>query len=436
MNSSDLAISRNSTLPFYYGWVMLPLAMLALAATAVGQTFGISTFNAPIRESLNLSHTQLAGAYLMGTLLGAIPITYFGRLMDRWGLRTTMLATLILLAGACLVLSVSMNWFMLLVAFCFLRMLGPGTLAMLSGNTLAFWFDRRLGLVEAFRKIAISVAMGTVPAINLWLLTFLDWRETYALWACVILVGLVPLFVCLFQSRPEDVGQSIDHGLDETKSESIQLNGLTLHESMRTFAFWAITFGAGLNALVMTAVVFNLTPVLAERGLSEWDHARFMSVLAACMAITQFIGGVLADYVPPKPLMIAGHLGLAGGLVLLYQSDSSATALLAGGLLGTGQGTFFGISHPLWARRFGRRHLGQITGFAMTTMVVSSSGGPFAMGLIKDWQGSFDLSLILFAVMPLPVIVFTLLARMPDPRDQDMKFDSQETSAEVELSKV
>ena len=34
-------------LPFYYGWVMLPIAMLAAIATSPGQTFGVSILTPP-----------------------------------------------------------------------------------------------------------------------------------------------------------------------------------------------------------------------------------------------------------------------------------------------------------------------------------------------------------------------------------------------------
>ena len=43
-------------------------AMLAMIATSPGQTFGISIFNPSFRLSLGLSHSQLTGAYMIGTL--------------------------------------------------------------------------------------------------------------------------------------------------------------------------------------------------------------------------------------------------------------------------------------------------------------------------------------------------------------------------------
>ena len=72
-------------LPFYYGWVMLPIAILAQAATAPGQTLGVSIFNPSFQGALGVSLSQLTGAYMVGTLIAAVPQPYIGGLMDRFG---------------------------------------------------------------------------------------------------------------------------------------------------------------------------------------------------------------------------------------------------------------------------------------------------------------------------------------------------------------
>ena len=64
---------------------MLGVTTLTDICTAPGQTYGISAFNGSFRESLNLSNTQLTGAYMLGTLLASFPMTYVGVLFDRYG---------------------------------------------------------------------------------------------------------------------------------------------------------------------------------------------------------------------------------------------------------------------------------------------------------------------------------------------------------------
>lgn len=396
---------------FYYGWVMLPLSMLTLLATSVGQTYGISAFNKEIGHSLTLTETELAKAYMLGTILGALPISWFGYLMDRYGLRRTVLSTISLLSLACFCLAMAQNFTTLVLAFCFLRMLGPGTLAMLSGNMLAFWFQRRLGTVESLRKLSLSVAMGGVPALNYWLLKSFSWQQVQWLWGGVIWLGLFPLFFFLFRNRPEEVGQSLESRKKFAPDQILPTHvGLSLQEAVKTSAFWALTLGGALFALVMTAIVFNRISILESQGLEEWQSAMMMTVLSTAWAMTQFLSGYLVDRMPAKPLMILGHIFFASGIFCLAKTDSTMLVVIAGMLMGIGQGFYSGASHPLWARQFGTRHLGKITGVWMTMMVAASASGPYLAGLVRDFTGSFHVSLIIFSLIPLPVILQTLLA--------------------------
>lgn len=403
----------------YYGWLMLPLSMAALIASSPGQTFGISIFNEPMRLSLGLSHGQMAAAYTLGTLLGAIPITFIGRQMDRHGLRRTLLAVVSLFSLACVGTSLVQGWLTLVGGFCFLRMLGPGALALLSGNTLAFWFERRLGMVEGLRQVGMAVAMASIPALNLWLVSQWGWRGAYGLLGAFIWLLLFPLTTLLFRNRPSDVGQQID-GIDTPgpgsplKQNAVDAYwGFTLGETLRMPVFWTVTIGTATFSLIHTAIFFCMVPMFQERGLSAGDVAASLTVFAVCLAVMQLVGGMLADRVRASFLISTGLVGLAMTVLLLLVANSQAMALLAGGALGVSQGIFFGATHPLWARYFGRRHLGKIRGMLMTVNVACSSLGPLFAGVTRDWQGDFTLALIVFAIAPLPIAACSFLVAPP-----------------------
>ena len=94
---------RNAaTKRLYYGWIMVPLAMAVMVCSAPGQTYGFMSFNSSLRESLRLSQTEFSGIYLLATLCAAIPLSYLGRLTDRFGLKRSMLTSIAAMAGVCL----------------------------------------------------------------------------------------------------------------------------------------------------------------------------------------------------------------------------------------------------------------------------------------------------------------------------------------------
>lgn len=197
-------------LPFYYGWVMLPIAMLAAIATGPGQTFGVSVFNPSLRLTLGLSHSQLTGAYMIGTLLAALPQPYIGSLMDRFGIRRVMFVIVILLGLACIFMSQVQGLLMLFLAFFLLRLLGQGALTLLATNTLAMWFQVRLGTVAGIMNAGVAGSIALIPPMILVLINQVGWRGAYATLGVLVWLVMLPLLLLFYRNRPEDVGQSLD----------------------------------------------------------------------------------------------------------------------------------------------------------------------------------------------------------------------------------
>ena len=82
-------------------------------------------------------------------------------------------------------------------------------------------------------------------------------------------------------------------------------------------------------------------------------------------------------------------------------------------LLGVTQGLLGIVSGTLWARYYGRVHLGKIRGSVFTAGVVGSSLGPFIMGLLYDTFGSYTLSLWIFIGLLVPMVVAAAFATQP-----------------------
>lgn len=413
---------------FYYGWIMLPLAMLALAASAPGQTYGVMIFNEHIRTSLQLSHSQLAFAYTLGTIIGCLPITFFGSLMDRYGLRRTILVMLCLFSLACGLMSLVSNWFMLLAGFTFLRMLGPGALAFLSSNTLSFWFDRKLGTVEGIRSTGTALSMMIAPILGLFLLQQFGWQKAYLALGGLIACGLLPAFWYLFRNSPSEFGRGLD-GVEVIQRDEVEKShaavkhpqvDFTLAEAIRTPAFWIFGSSKAMYALIQTAFFFSLVPILTERGFGETEAASLTTIFGTTLIVMQMVGGALADRFPPTALLFVGLSFFSTGLALVSFASTGGMLLLAGVLFGCGQGTFFGAMQPIWARCYGRTHLGKIRGFLMTMMVGSSSIGPLVAGVTFDMWGSFSPAMYAFTLAPIPLAILCLLAPLPSKREAEV----------------
>lgn len=414
--SHDPIVTR---VPFFYGWAMLPIALVGQIATSPGQTYGIAAFNDSFRLGLGLSHTQLTGAYMLGTLLASLPMSYLGGLMDRHGIRRTMMCVVLLFGATCIATSQVTGLFTLFLAFLMLRMLGQGALSLLSSNTLAMWFHDRLGTAAGIMSAGAALAIAVIPSLHLHLIDRFGWRWAYAMLGLAVWVLMLPLLAIFYRNRPEDVGQLPDGAarppvddVGESASASIP-QGMTLSQATSTRAYWILLSMNVVWALVGTAIIFNMVPLFASRGLTKADVAVFFFIYAICMAAMQFAGGLLADRFRLNVLLLLAMAGMTATLVFLTGVETRSASWRFAMAFGTSQGLFSVIGHTVWARYFGRVHLGKIRGTIWTGCVAGSAVGPFVMGAVKDLSGVYNPALWMFVVVYALLTVAALFATPP-----------------------
>ena len=402
---------------FYYGWIILPISTLAAFFTSPGQTFMVSVFNPSLREVLDLSLSQLTGAYMLGTVLASLPQSYIGQWADRVGIRKMLFLIISLVSLACVFISQVNSLLMLFFAFLFLRMFGQGALELLSVNMLPMWFRNRLGSVSGIKNVALNLMIGLVPVGVLALIGQVGWRTTYLLAGATVFTVLMPLVYFFYINRPEEIGQNIDGDSPITTSRSavgtLPEYEFTLKEAMRTRAYWILTLSWFAWAAIATAITFNLLPIFTAKGLTEQQAAASFTILMVASAIFQIFGGVVADRVQLR-WMAFGALGLYGLAVgtLIYLPGGSVV-LVYTLILGLAQGLFGGLGNTVWVRYFGREHLGKIRGSVWTAAVAGSSIGPFLMGVSYDQSGNFFISLMVIALILFALSIAGLWATPP-----------------------
>jgi sugar phosphate permease len=402
-------------LPFFYGYLMLPLAMLMQLGTSPGQTFAVSAFTPALLDSLQLTQSRLGLAYMLGTLMAAVPLIYIGPAADRHGLKRISSIVIFALAGACLFASFVNGFYGLLVAFFFLRFLGQGALTLLSSNTTAMWFRSRIGRVSAFLSIGSAVAFAWLPEWLSGCIDQLGWRITYQCLAGLLLVVLLPMILLLYRNRPEDLGQFVDGRTEDPKprvrrdditggSES-DPDSLTLAQAARTKSYYILGLSNIIWAMAGTGVLFYLFTLCQERGLPDGTADRLFKILGLTMLAMQLSGGILADFMRLDRLLGIGTVLVAVSLFWLYLDPSVIGAQGFAALFGGGQGMLISVSGVAWVRFYGRSHLGRIRGAVWCGTVAGSGCGPLLMGSVKDATGSYDLAILCFAVAMTPLAI-------------------------------
>src|SRR5687767_15525386 len=91
-------------LPFYYGWVNLSVAALAMVGTLPGRTQGLGLITEPLLASLQMDRVLFARINFWATLIGALFCLGVGRFIDRFGSRMVLTVVTIALAAVVLLM--------------------------------------------------------------------------------------------------------------------------------------------------------------------------------------------------------------------------------------------------------------------------------------------------------------------------------------------
>ncbi|MFT5090215.1 MAG: MFS family permease [Candidatus Latescibacterota bacterium] len=406
-----------SRLPFFYGWVMLPVVMLFSICTSPGQTFGIAVFNPYIQEALGLSSSALSGAYMAGTMLASLPLIWVGALMDRYGPRRVLVGVVLLFGLTCMGITQVSGLATLFIAFFFLRLLGQGAMSMLARNALAMWFERRLGFASGLSNVGMAAAVGVVPALGIMLIDSYGWREAYAILGFSVWVLLFPLLAFVFRNKPEDMGQLPDGGVVSQERAHARAGGeerhFSLEQALRSRSYWIAVCAMASWSMSGTGAQFHIVSIFAGRGLGTVEVATMFSVYAVVIACVRLGGGILADKLPLNGLIAVAMLFQGLGLASLNALRAEWLPYVYPVIFALGSGLLMSVGETMWVRYYGRRHLGRIRGSVSTIGVAASGVGPFVMGVSYDIFGGFGEVLWGCAALSLPLALLGLWATPP-----------------------
>ena len=419
--SPGASVSRFANLPFFYGWVILAIAVVATVATTPGQTHGVTIFNPFFTEHLKLTKTQLSGAYMVATLLAGFTMPWLGSWMDKRGIRVMMTLVVCGLSGTCLLASYVADFASLLVVFFLFRMLGQGALSLLATNAVGMWFDTRLGTANGILSVLSTLITSQVLLGMNQLVLDAGWRMTYRIIAICIAASLLPLLAFLFRNRPEDIGgypDGVAGPLNSTvdyqqQGHQVQLS-FDFGRVLRTRCYWILIATHVAWSLIGTALIFHIHGLFESRGLATTAANQTLTQLFIAAAAIQLVSGILADRIPLHLLLATSSGGMLVATGMLLSANPS---LLGAGYLvfGMSQAITGVVSGTIFIRYFGRNHIGKIRGSVFSAMVAGSALGPFVMGYLYEQLGSFNPSLWLFAGSFLAVTILTMLATPPKP---------------------
>ncbi|CAN5492489.1 MFS transporter [soil metagenome] len=418
---------------FFYGWVVVAAGTVGIIFSIPGQTMGFSVFTDILIEELGLTRVQLSTAYLIGTALSGFSMPLLGRLFDRLGARKMVVGSamatglvLFYLSGVAplaralggLMAPVAASFLVITLGFSLMRAAAQGVLTMTSRNMIGKWFDYRRGMALAVRGVATSFAFSVAPRFLDALIGRFGYDGAWQVLGVVTIVVMAGGGWLFFRDNPEECGLVMDGPVKSERKrqahpDSLTPRDFTRPEALKTGAFWIFNLTFAFFSLFSTAFTFHIVSIGELAGRDRVEILSFFVPMALLsVAMNVFCGWASARTRLKYLLAMMNGTALLGVVGTMHlEAGWGAFAFIVGnGLCG---GAFSALTGIVWPRFFGRTHLGSISGFAMSAMVLASALGPIAFGLSLDLAGSYTPALWVAATVPAALGLASFFADNP-----------------------
>ena len=378
-------------------WSIVAASSLALVASQGPiNVFAAGMFLKPISQELGFGRGNIATAIGISSLMTAVASPFFGRLIDRFGVRTPLAVSIVLFALATAALSLLPGSVLGLYAiFALAGLVAIGQTPGSYSKVVAAWFDRQRGF--ALGIVLAGVGMGTVviPMICNTLIGTLGWRGAYlGLAGVIIILALVPVLVFVREPTRADAGQ-----LPGGASPGPALPGVSMKEAAHDRRFWYMLVSFFLAVVAINGSLVHVVPMLTDRGLPLSEAVRIISASGIALIVGRLLAGWIIDRIFAPYVAVFFLVCPLVGLLVLALQPPAVPPVVGVLLLGLGIGGETDLLSYLVSRYFGLAKFGTIYGWIFTAALVGNAVGSSILGWAVQLTHSYSATLVAYSVL-------------------------------------
>ncbi|HEX5021003.1 MAG TPA: MFS transporter [Candidatus Binatia bacterium] len=411
-------------MPFFYGWVIVVIVMLAGVLAAGVSNITMAVVLKPISDDLGWSRSLTAAAVTMGALFGGVLSPLFGPLADRCGPRVLLPSGGALVGLLAIGVSLSTEPWQFYATFVPARALTEFLLCgMIAFTAVANWFYVKRPRVMGLVAMATPLGSAVLSLVYQFFVTHYGWRSAFlalgiTLWVLVVIPGLIFL-----RRQPEDLGMLPD-GLAHAPTVESRIDlefSWPRADAARTATLRLLVVGAFLSAIGTGGVAFHMAAYMTDGAIPATLAASVVSVMALSGAFGNGIWGALAERFHPRRLNVLTMLVAAGSVALLMLVHSAAAAYLFALLFGVSARGAAVLTQVLIARYFGRRSFGAISSILDPFHKGGLGLGALFAGIAFDYFGDYNAIFTIFFVSYLVSALLIFLARKPERKNGSVR---------------
>jgi MFS family permease len=421
----------------YYGWVIVVVAAVAMAATLPGRTHGLGMITKPLVDEFSkgepepfLTKFVFAQINLWATLVGALFCLPCGWMLDRFGMKNLLAAVLAGLAAVVIWMSFIRDIPSLVIAITLTRGIGQSMLSVVSITMIGKWFQKNLSVAMGIYSVLMGLLMGPGSKMLNSRITEVGWREAW--WELGVLLAIVaPLAWLATFNRPRNSILEFDAIPDSAASSKVnvpEVSGASVWQALASPCFWVFAGSISFFGMVSSGISLFQQYVLAERFAEQVQaDPKFVQNVYGNVLLIGFLVGMVTNLLCgglAKVVRLQWLLGIALSLYalalgILPLMHSEGGVYLYAVIQGIGGGMMTVLFFAVWGHAFGTAQLGRIQGAAQMMTVIASACGPPVVELANLAGGSYEQILFVFAGIAATFAIVAPFIPVPNARAGD-----------------
>jgi len=418
----DIAKKLTDSSKFYYGWIIVAVALISMAFW-MGIRTSFSVFYVALLEDFPWNRGGSAGVQSMALITYTCMAPLLGGLIDRFGPRRVITPGILILAVGLMLCSKIEFLSQFYIFYGVVAGTGISCIGIISYSAiLAHWFEKKRGLASGIAVSGMGLGTFVLVPMSQSLISMWGWRMTFIITGCLVLIILVPANALFLRHKPRELGQYPDGSTPSDSNQrnhsqdrpgNTQDNDWTLRKAAHTLRFWSLVIFPFFGFIAVFIIVVHQVRFLVDQGIDKMTAAFIFAMLGIVSSIFRVFWGWLSDRISRELIYTLGiACGCLGAVSLLLFENHGSVFFTYSFCVLFGMG--WGVTAPMFmavaADLFKGRIFGLIYGFVEAGIGIAGAIGAWIAGFIFDKTQSYQLAFILVIVTFLLSCVFCWLA--------------------------
>ena len=351
------------------------------------------------------TRAQASLGILGSTLALAAVLPFIGSIVDRYGLITPVMISLLGLSLAYVMLGLFVQSIASFVMLAMLQaILGSASSPLAYTRAINSVFTKQRGLALGVALSGAGAAATFGPSLISSAIDAFGWRGAYyAMALFTLLVGAV-IIIVLARLKSAKASEHID----------VQAAREGFKAAKASASYWLIMAAIFCLSLGLGGLMIHFVPILLDIGFTTSEAVKVAGVIGIAVVLGRLLVGFAVDRIFAPHVAIAILFACICG-VLALAVFGMVVAVPAAFVIGFSVGAEVDLIGYLIARYFGMHAYGQIYGRQYSTFLIATGLSPVILGAVRDATGSYTASLFTAAAfITLSAALFTMLPKFEE----------------------